>query len=162
MFDFCVDKGIYVRYNPIYKQMFVTDVRLFEKEMVQVMRRDNHRKENKVIIRARLRRRNERYIRLFRFCVVMLTVMTVSTVMLSLRSFALAEDKKEPSYKCYTSYTVQSGDTLRKIAADHITDEYSSADRYISEVVSINHLISASEIDAGQTIILPYYTTVKQ
>lgn len=123
------------------------------------MRRDDIRHENRILIRARLRRRNERYRSIFRFSLALIMATMISTVTLSLRAFALAEDSSAPSHKCYTSYTVQSGDTLSGIASGYITDEYASADRYIAEVVSINHLLSASQIDEGQTIILPYYTS---
>lgn len=123
------------------------------------MRREEKTHKNRILIRARLRRRNERYRNMLRFSFALIIAMIISTVSLSLRAFALAEDGFSPSYKCYTSYTVQSGDTLSSIASEYITDEYPSSDRYIAEVVSINHLLSASQIDEGQTIILPYYTS---
>lgn len=117
------------------------------------------RNENKVLRRARLRRRTERRNMMIRFISALVIVMAVMTFTLSLRSYALAKDRSEPTYKYYTAYTVQPGDSLSAIASAYITDEYSSVHRYISEVVSINHLIAASDIKAGQVIYLPYYST---
>lgn len=115
--------------------------------------------ENKVLRRARLRRRNERKKLMMRFAASLVIVMAVMTFTLSLRSYALAKDRSEPNYKYYTAYTVQPGDSLSAIASEYISDEYSSAHKYISEVVSINHLISASDIKAGQVIYIPYYSS---
>ena len=64
-----------------------------------------------------------------------------------------------PSYKYYTSYTVAEGDNLNALAKKNMTKEYHSSSDYIAEVVSINHLICASDIYTGQKLILPYYST---
>lgn len=123
--------------------------------------RDTYEKksENKVLRRARIRRRNEHRNMMIRFILSLVIVMMITTFTLSLRSFALAKDRSEPTYKYYTAYTVQPGDSLSSIASEYISDEYSSSHKYISEVVSINHLISASDIKAGQVIYIPYYST---
>lgn len=144
---------MYVRYNHKYKHMFATLVRS-KKEGNMYAGSINH--TNKILRRAKLRRRNERYRLMFRFTAALLIVMTIATFTLSIRSFANERDA-EPVYKYYTSYTVQDGDSIGAIADRYITSDYSSRGRYIAEVVSINHLISASEIYPGQKLIFPYY-----
>ena len=58
--------------------------------------------------------------------------------------------------KYFTSYVVQSGDTLWDIAEEYMTEEYASISSYIDEVVSSNHL-NQDSIKQGQLLILPYY-----
>ena len=116
-------------------------------------------KQNKIIARARLRRRKEHYRNMFRFTFALLIAITIATFTLSIRSFAYDRNEALPSYKYYTSYTVQEGDSLSMIAGRYMTDDYASVNKYISEVTTINHIASASDIYAGQKLILPYYST---
>ena len=117
------------------------------------------KKTNQIIKRARLRRRREHYRNMLRFGAAMLIVITIATFSLSISSFANDRDADKPVYKYYTSYTVQEGESLSGIADRFISDEYASMDKYLAEVVSINHLISSARIDAGQTLILPYFSS---
>ena len=114
---------------------------------------------SRILIRAKLRRQQEYRIRLLRLLSAMIIVMFAATFSLSIRSFASDNSSGRSSYKYYTSYTVNEGDSLNTLARRFMTDEYRSEDRYIAEVVSINHIISASDIYEGQVIILPYYST---
>ena len=118
-----------------------------------------NRKENRIIIRARKRRMMQRYRNTARFVLALFIVTTLATMTLTIRSFARDRQSEEPRFKYYTSYTVQPGESLSRIAERYITDEYSSMDKYLSEVASINHLVSASRIDDGQILILPYYSS---
>ncbi len=113
---------------------------------------------NMIIERARIRRGLKRQRTFFRFASALLIAMTIATFTLSIRSFASEKDADKPHYKYYTSYTIDQGENLNTLARRYMTKEYSSKDSYISEVVSINHLVSASDIYAGQVIILPYYS----
>ncbi len=63
-------------------------------------------------------------------------------------------------FKYYTDVTVGVGESLWEIS-EHYYDESHYADRadYISEVCSINHLEDADDITAGQTLIVPYYSS---
>ncbi len=115
---------------------------------------------NPIIIRARIRRKKEEYRRKVAVVMALFIMMTLATFTLSIKSLAFDKKSDVPSYKYYTTYTVKSGDSLNTIAAQYITAEYTSTDKYISEIVSINHLASASEICAGQEIIIPYYDSV--
>lgn len=76
----------------------------------------------------------------------------------TLRSDAQSEDYK-PEFKYYTAVTVHSGDTLWSIASDNFSeDHYDSLNSYISEICSINQISEAESINAGECIILPYYS----
>ena len=63
-------------------------------------------------------------------------------------------------FKYYTSVTVENGETLWDIA-DKFVDYcyYKNKNSYIKEVQSINHLDENCSIDAGQILILPYYSS---
>lgn len=64
----------------------------------------------------------------------------------------------EPEVKCfYTSYEIQKGDTLWKLAKENKKDNESVHD-YLKKVVFINGLESEHDtITAGHYLILPYY-----
>ncbi|MBO5260961.1 MAG: LysM peptidoglycan-binding domain-containing protein [Coprococcus sp.] len=66
-------------------------------------------------------------------------------------------DATHSSTKYYTCIEINSGDSLWSIAETYMTDEYSSTQEYIDEVVSINHLNHASSIEAGTNLLVPYY-----
>ncbi len=63
-------------------------------------------------------------------------------------------------FKYYTSLTVEDGETLWDIADDYVDyNHYKNKNSYITEVQSINHLDENCSIDAGQILILPYYSS---
>lgn len=66
-------------------------------------------------------------------------------------------DATHASTKYFTSITVESGDTLWSIAEEYMTEEYSSVDEYIDEVVYTNNLNNESDIKAGTNLLVPYY-----
>ncbi len=121
--------------------------------------KDNERTGKRILERSKMRRRHERQKAIFRFAAAMFIVMTIASFTLSIRSFASEKDNDKARYKYYTSYSVAKGENLSILANRYMTDDYRTADDYISEVVSINHLVSASDIYAGQVLILPYYST---
>lgn len=63
----------------------------------------------------------------------------------------------DTNYKYYTSVQVRNGDTLWDIASEHITEEYSSLQEYVTEVKALNGLQSDS-IKSGQSLVIPYYS----
>ena len=58
--------------------------------------------------------------------------------------------------KYYKSIQIQSGDTLWRIAEQHMSREYDSITDYIIEVKRINNLAS-DDIQANQYLTIPYY-----
>lgn len=65
-----------------------------------------------------------------------------------------------PEYKYYKSITVNYGDNLWTIANDmYSSDHYDDMNDYITEVCNINNLADASDIIAGKSLIVPYYST---
>lgn len=74
-------------------------------------------------------------------------------------SDAKVTESNSGSYKYFTSYTVQYDDTMWEIAQDYMDAEhYTSVQDYIKEVERMNH-IDADYIQAGSTIMLPYYSS---
>ncbi len=61
-------------------------------------------------------------------------------------------------HKYYTSITVEPGDSLWSIAAEHYTLGYDDPSDYIKEVMHINHLKDENEIISGSTLVIPYYS----
>ena len=71
-----------------------------------------------------------------------------------------ASDNAPVAYKYYTDTVVKGGETLWSIADRYIDyDQYKSKQAYIDEVCCINNLYDASEIRAGQRLVVPYYST---
>ena len=68
-------------------------------------------------------------------------------------------DNFTPEYKYYKTITVHSGDTLWEIASDNYnSDKYSSMSEYMGEIMSINSLDNSSNLNAGEDLIVPYYS----
>lgn len=68
-----------------------------------------------------------------------------------------AEGSSTPKHKYYKSVQISAGDTLWGIAADYMTEEYSSVHDYIREVKDING-IQNDQITNGSSIVIPYYS----
>lgn len=63
------------------------------------------------------------------------------------------------TFKYYTNVTLQYGDTVWELADQYIDyAQYKDKEDYIDEVCSINRLSSCDHIDAGETIVFPYYS----
>lgn len=60
------------------------------------------------------------------------------------------------SSKYYTCITIEEGDTLWNIAGRYMTEEYSSTQAYIDEVLSINNM-NTDVIIEGTNLLVPYY-----
>ena len=72
---------------------------------------------------------------------------------------SLAKEKEDAvSYKYFSSIMVRSGDTLTSIASRYADHHYESLDAYIEEVRATNNLTDIDEIQAGDYLIVPYYS----
>lgn len=89
---------------------------------------------------------------------IIITIITISILYVSVTHMDAAEaDATNASSKFYTCITVESGDSLWDIAEEYKTDEYTSTQEYIDEVVSINNLKDESSIVSGTDLLVPYY-----
>lgn len=115
----------------------------------------NYRSEQR-IRNNRIRRRMELRRKIL---MSILTICLVITFSVGINGFlSNAKDHSSPvSYKYYTSITVSKEDTLWSIAEKYMDREhYSSANDYIQEVKSMNHLQN-DMITYGEHLIIPYY-----
>ncbi len=111
-----------------------------------------------VLRRAELRRKRDFYRKVSRLAIVFAIMMTLLSGMLSIRSFAKEDPSAAPRQKYYTSITVARGESLSSIADRYRGTDYASAAVYIAEVVELNHLPEANHIEAGDHLIVPYYS----
>ena len=73
--------------------------------------------------------------------------------------------EKEQTYKYYTTVTIGYGEDLSDVVYRYCdSSEYESADAYVREVCDINslpyHRGSVPDLQAGDSIVIPYYSTV--
>ena len=91
--------------------------------------------------------------------IIAVIVATMVFIIMTLTSNATS-DTFVPEYKYYRQITVHSGDTLWGIASANISeDHYRDIDAYIAEVSSINHLPEDGAINAGENLIVSYYSS---
>ena len=62
-------------------------------------------------------------------------------------------------FKYYTSIIVEAGESLWNIADDYMDEHYDNRGSYIAEICHINHLDENGTVTAGQTLIVPYYSS---
>ncbi|WP_051199853.1 LysM peptidoglycan-binding domain-containing protein [Butyrivibrio sp. FCS006] len=86
--------------------------------------------------------------------VIFLFAFIGTTVMSSAQS-----DEYEPSFKYYKTVTVHSDETLWNIAnANFSEDNYDNINEYIGEICTINAISDPDTINAGEDIVVPYYS----
>ena len=86
--------------------------------------------------------------------VIFLFAFIGTTVMSSAQS-----DEYEQSFKYYKTVTVHSDETLWNIAnANFSADNYDNLNEYIGEICMINAISDPDTINAGEAIIVPYYS----
>ena len=73
----------------------------------------------------------------------------------SLYSSRAAAENSRPVYTYYTSYEIQSGDTLWTIADQFMTPEFSDKEAFIDNIKKLNH-IGGDKITAGKYIVIEY------
>lgn len=90
------------------------------------------------------------------FVIVLLGVLFMAFYVLFMKTPVIeAQGSKE---KQFTSIQVKKGDSLWKIAKEHMGDEYDTVDDYIDEVCQTNHIYDG-EITDGMYLVIPYYTS---
>lgn len=105
-----------------------------------------------------LRLRSERRQKTIRFCVTVIA--TFCMILVLAASYGAIKSNANSGFKYYTKVTVKAGESLWDIADEYIDyDVYESKNSYIAEVKRMNHLEDSDDIMAGQTLIVPYYST---
>lgn len=105
-----------------------------------------------------LRLRRERRQKTIRFCVTVIA--TFCMILVLAASYGTIKSNANSGFKYYTKVTVKAGESLWDIADEYIDyDVYESKNSYIAEVKRMNHLEDSDDIMAGQTLIVPYYST---
>lgn len=67
--------------------------------------------------------------------------------------------EEELSFKYYKNICIEPGETLTSIARTYADSEhYSTTEKYIQEVVYMNHLEDADAVSAGDYLIIPYHS----
>lgn len=82
-----------------------------------------------------------------------LVVFSVSGLVTNARS---TSDKQE--YKYFMNYELERGDSLWSVASMHCDDHYDSVEDYIEEICIINSISYDTELLAGTSLIIPYYS----
>ena len=90
------------------------------------------------------------------FCVAFI----ITSLFISAKAYAGNSKCESDSVKKYKSVMIYSGDTVESIAAVYMTAEYSSVNKYINEVYSINGINNATVLVPGNHIIVPYYENI--
>lgn len=104
-----------------------------------------------------LKRRKQLRNRIILLLLTTVLVLGSSIVLFASKAKAQSSDE-EVFYKYYKSVTVAHGDTLWDYAYEYCDSHYDSYQDYVDEIINMNTL-SANEITAGQSIIIPYYSS---
>ena len=109
--------------------------------------------------KRRMRRQRSLRNRLFTLFMTICLIAVFAVSYCSIKSSA-SMGRDQLQFKYYTSITIQYGETLWDIADDYIDyNQYKYKSVYIAEVQSINHLDNDTQIRAGQSLIVPYYSS---
>lgn len=107
--------------------------------------------------RIALKKRKERIHRIQRLAFALIATM-ILTVVCTL-TYSSLKTNANKGFKYYTSVCVESGDTLWELSDRYIDyDYYEDKESYLLEVRMMNRL-NDDTIYAGQTIVLPYYSS---
>ena len=88
----------------------------------------------------------------------LLTSITVAAIFWG-TSITPKASSESPRIKYYTTYSVGASESLYTISQEYVSSEYAGIDDYMYEVCSINHIENADDINAGEMLILPYYSS---
>ena len=114
---------------------------------------------------VRIRNNKVRRQRIFRRQLILLgfsVALVLFIVFFLLSSFlsGAQSDEYEPEFKYYKTITVHADETLWDIACTNINaDHYSNVNAYMNEICNINSLRDSSSLNAGESLIIPYYSS---
>lgn len=87
-----------------------------------------------------------------------IATLTITLISVGIISTHVSAQRTSERVKVVKSIKIQKGDTLWKIAKEHITDEYSNITAYIKEIKESNGLLSDT-IHEDRYLIVPHYVT---
>lgn len=85
-------------------------------------------------------------------------IVTVMILCTSISAYANSQTGSKEIHKYYTSYEIQSGDTLWTIADEYLGNSDIDKEDYIKEIRELNHLASDDHITCGQHLTVAYYS----
>ena len=154
MFDLCIDKRKYVRYNTNIQ----TNVPNISSDMEVNMSKYSYTTRSIINRNRRLKRLAMIRSRILFTIVITLLVLVLMFLFNSLRTEA-TEQIPKTTYKYFTYHQIEKGDTLHDLAKEYVSYEfYDNLQEYIEEVKEINHLTD-DVIITGQLLVIPYFST---
>ena len=154
MFDFSIDKHLFVLYTENTNRTVVRNMRSINKDIKRGIKFMTIQERQE---RARMKRRKQLAKRKMFFLLVAIFVITLGSIVFgSIFSSAKDPDADIPRYKYYKSITIEQGDSLWSIAEEYCTDEYANTYEYVDELKQLNSLTSET-IHAGQHLLVIYY-----
>lgn len=91
--------------------------------------------------------------------ILAIVIFTICFSFTTILSGAEGEDHVT-NYKYYKTVTLHSGDSVWSVASENYdSNQYRSLNEYISEINNINRLSAGSTVNAGEELIVPYYST---
>ena len=152
--------------NIITEQLFATCVWEGEKMDRTLSLDENLFDEKQYYNRSELRiRKNKiRRQRIVRRQIVLLSftialfIFLLSFLFISFMTDAQTDDYR-PEFKYYKTVTVHSDETMWDIARTNYSEaHYKNLDDYIAEICAINSIGNANKINAGESLVVPYYS----
>ena len=112
-------------------------------------------------IRRNKIRRQRIFRRQFAILIFFLTIIIVFCIFLGTTLMTGAQsDEYAPEFKYYTTITVHEGDTITKLAEKYYSDNhYDNMNNYIYEICTLNRIGDKDNVKAGESLIMPYYST---
>ena len=118
------------------------------------LRSEERIRKNK-IRRQRIFRRQFAVLMFFITLIIVFGIFIGTTLMTGAQS-----DEYTPEFKYYTTVTVHEGDTITKIAEKYYSENhYDNMNNYVFEICTLNKIGNKDKVKAGESIIMPYYST---
>ena len=117
--------------------------------------------ESEIRIRRNKARRQKIYRRQIMLLSLAIAFVVFTFVFLASSLMSNAQsDEAVFEYKYYKTVTVHADDTLWDIAsANYSSEHYSGMNNYIGEICNINSISDRDSLKAGESLVVPYYST---
>lgn len=102
------------------------------------------------------RRRQQRIHSLISIGALILGIFIVFSISGLVTNARSTSDKQE--YKYFMNYELERGDSLWSVASENYDEHYDSIEDYIEEICIINSISVDTELMAGSSLIIPYFS----